>query len=382
MGDGTKIEWTDATWNPLVGCSKASAGCDNCYAIRVAHRGMSPQHRGLTVVPEGTTTPEWNGRVNLVPGLLDQPIRWKRPRLIFVNSLSDLWHPEVALDYIEDVFAAMALAPQHVFQLLTKRPKRQAQVLSSDAFPELVEAAIARLEGPAAERARASFRGLEWPLPNLWVGTSVEDNRVAWRADALRETPAAVRWISAEPMIGPLDQLDLAGIDWMVAGGESGPGSRPLDPAWLRELRDRCASYGCPRCRASFALPLGATCEDHNPQRGPAFHFKQWGDWLPVPVKDDPEFSGGRVIDHPNGGRRAIVIRERSPKAFTSGETRLMEPGESNGLGTLLDPDTLAVRVGKGKAGRELDGRTWDEWPAGFDRETGWAPEAGTRNAS
>lgn len=362
----TKIEWCDETWNPLVGCDKASAGCDNCYAIRVAHRGLAAQHRGLTVVPDGTTTPEWNGKVNLVPDLLDRPIRWRRPRRVFVNSLSDLFHPQVPTDYIAKVFAAMALAPHHVFQVLTKRPARMQRLLSSYEWAERVEDAAQRLTATSKAASKAlEARGgiLALPLadpvlPNVWLGVSVEDNRVAWRADHLRATPAAVRWVSAEPMIGPLDELDLTGMDWIVAGGESGPGARPLHPQWLRDLRDRCATYGCRRCRAGFSMPLGTTCEDHDPRRGPAFHFKQWGDWCP------PTVAGLGPVS----GTHHLLV-----------DGRLQKRTERLGMDHLLRP-VLVTRVGKGKAGRELDGRTWDEWPAGHEHLGEWAPEAGTRN--
>lgn len=369
MGDGSKIEWTDATWNPLVGCSKASAGCDNCYAIRVAHRGMSPQHRGLTVVPEGQTGPEWNGLVNLVPGLLDQPLRWQRPRRIFVNSLSDLFHPEVPTAYIEQVFAIMALAPRHVFQVLTKRPKRMRRMLNDPMFAGRVAEAGLQLSLESKAVAKAALRAQTGEqvnpaltergllvLPNVWLGVSVEDNAVAWRARELRDTPAAVRWISAEPMIGPLDAVDLSGMDWIVAGGESGPGARPLHPDWLRNLRDRCEIIN-----DVAALPGGP-----EGRTGTAFHFKQWGDWSP----GEADASGSSLTGDRRQLQRGILLDREGAERDT------------NELSSFRLPDgwVRMAKVGKGKAGRELDGRTWDDWPPGHEALGEWSPEAGTRN--
>ena len=214
MADGSKIEWTQATWNPVTGCVKVSPGCAHCYAETFAER-----FRGVAGHPY-----EQGFDLKLWPERLELPLRWKRPRLVFVNSMSDLFHEEIPLGYIKSVFATMARADQHVFQVLTKRADRLAR--------------LAPL--------------LDWPA-NVWMGVSIENRRFVWRADRLREVPAALRFISAEPLLGPLEGLDLAGIDWLIAGGESGHRHRPLNPAWVRELRDRCQ------------------------QEEVAFFFKQWG---------------------------------------------------------------------------------------------------------
>ena len=298
----TKIEWTDETWNPLVGCERVGPGCDHCYAIGVVHRQMSPQHVGLTVKPDGAPT-DWTGELREVPHLLDKPLRWRRPRRIFVNSLSDLFHRDVTDDYIAQVFAVMALAPQHSFQVLTKRPQRMAGLLASDDFvASMCSEILARTPSKAA--TDAAWR---WPLPNVWLGTSIETDRYAFRADHLRATPAAVRWISAEPLLGPLPTLNLEGIGWVVAGGESGPGARPMDPDWARDLRDRCATADVP------------------------FLFKQWGNWAPT---------GAQVL-----GRLA------------RDEVYVGQPVNEWGSRMTLR------RTSKAEAGRELDGRTHDGYP-------------------
>ncbi len=216
MSDRTAIEWTEATWNPVAGCSKVSPGCAHCYAERLSLRfGRSrkpwlPKHAAENVV--------------LHEERLSQPLRWKRPRLVFVNSMSDLFHELVPLDFIKRVFAVMIEAEGHTFQVLTKRHERMEELAPK----------------------------LPWP-PNVWMGVSIENNRWALRADYLRRVPAAVRFISAEPLLGPLDALDLSGIDWLIAGGESGAGARPVDVRWVRALRDECV------------------------RREVAFFFKQWG---------------------------------------------------------------------------------------------------------
>jgi protein gp37 len=211
------IEWTDASWNPTTGCTKVSPGCDNCYAERFAERW-----RG---VPGNYFTTGFD--LELRPNMLDRPATWRGRRLIFVNSMSDLFHVDVPDEYIDRVFDRMEAIDRHTYQLLTKRPER--------------------LRRYAAKRYRAR------PVPaHIWFGVSVESNQYAWRVDMLREVAAPVRFLSVEPMIGPVDQVNFEGISWIIVGGESGPRKRPIDPAWVREVRDRC-----------LALDI-------------AFFFKQW----------------------------------------------------------------------------------------------------------
>jgi protein gp37 len=238
----SSIEWTDETWNPTVGCSRVSPGCDHCYAIGVAHRAMQPAHEGLTIRRPGEPT-DWTGEVRTVPDRLDVPLRWRRPRRVFVDSMSDLFHPGVDDDFILDVFTTMARASQHTFQVLTKRPQRMAAITDrlcwhTVSYPSGLFAADGSFNEPDMTKAVAylSEGEGEMPLPNVWLGTSIESDRYAWRAEHLRATPAAVRFLSLEPLLGPLPSLDLAGIDWVIVGGESGPGARPLDLGWVRDI--------------------------------------------------------------------------------------------------------------------------------------------------
>ena len=278
----TNIEWTDETWNPIVGCSKVSLGCDNCYAVGTVHRGLAEQHRGLTVRAEGAT--DWTGEVRVVESMMDRPLRWTKPRRIFVNSLSDLFHPGVSDETIARIFAVMALAPQHTFQVLTKRPQRMADMLSTMLFWKVV----------ASHCADDQTASLSWPyrtaianhqgLPNVWLGVSIESDRYAFRAAHLRRTPAAVRWISAEPLLGPLPSLDLTGIDWLVVGGESGPKARPMHPQWVRDLRDECTDICCPECGETWPyddaeIPC-SHCRGSGAEDPTAFLFKQGGSVL------------------------------------------------------------------------------------------------------
>ncbi|HMY88545.1 MAG TPA: phage Gp37/Gp68 family protein [Microthrixaceae bacterium] len=278
----TNIEWTDETWNPIVGCSKVSPGCDNCYAVGTVHRGLAEQHRGLTVRAEGAT--DWTGEVRVVESMMDRPLRWTKPRRIFVNSLSDLFHPGVSDETIARIFAVMALAPQHTFQVLTKRPQRMADMLSTMLFWKVV----------ASHCADDQTASLSWPyrtaianhqgLPNVWLGVSIESDRYAFRAAHLRRTPAAVRWISAEPLLGPLPSLDLTGIDWLVVGGESGPKARPMHPQWVRDLRDECTDICCPECGETWPyddaeIPC-SHCRGSGAEDPTAFLFKQGGSVL------------------------------------------------------------------------------------------------------
>lgn len=249
------ISWTDETWNPVRGCSRVSEGCRNCYAETVAGRFSGPglAYEGLaTMTPSGA---RWTGEVRLIEKHLEDPLRWKRPRRIFVNSMSDLFHEKLSDRDIDRVFAVMALAPQHTFQILTKRAERMAAYLTGSP--------VLRLNDLAPY----------WPLPNVWLGVSAEDQetfekRWAW----LRKTPAAVRWISFEPLLGPIDMQsemweDLGTFvwpDWAVIGGESGQGARPFDIQWAVSLLDQCEELGVKK----FMKQLGARPIDSGYQAG------------------------------------------------------------------------------------------------------------------
>ncbi|MFI6215665.1 DUF5131 family protein [Nocardia brasiliensis] len=331
----TAIEWAEETWNPVSGCTRVSEGCTNCYIERTPPMRMA--HRRFDGTQIGATT-----GVQLHPERLAAPLRWRRPRRVFVNSMSDLFHESIPDGFIGSVFDTMALAEQHTFQILTKRPGRARSLLN-------------RWQEAAADRshAGASFRRYDglwseppvWPLPNVWLGVSVESQKWAdIRIPQLLDTPAAVRWISAEPLLGPVDlaawlpgactcttiplpqpmhydgcpALKWRGLDWVVAGGETGPGARPMHPDWARSLRDQCTAAGA------------------------SFFFKQWGDW---------------TGEHREGDQWAWT----PPDTWVSYETGT----------TTTEADATAAggswqavwRVGKKRAGRELDGRTWDEYP-------------------
>ncbi|KAA0684555.1 DUF5131 family protein [Neorhizobium sp. P12A] len=223
----TSIEWTDATWNPVAGCTVLTAGCTNCYAMRMAARldAMGTEkYVGLTRKSGGRA--KWTGKIYLDWKSLDVPSKWSKPRLIFVNSMSDLFHADVPADFISAVWNTMEDTPQHTYQILTKRPDRMAEILPGKGFKV---------------------------LPNVWLGTSVEDGRVLHRLDELRDVPAAVRFTSFEPLIGSVAGANLADIHWAIVGGESGPQSRYMDPAWVHEIEQMCRDAGT------------------------AFFFKQWG---------------------------------------------------------------------------------------------------------
>lgn len=225
MGLGSSIEWTEATWNPVAGCTILSPGCTNCYAMRMARRleAMGQRKYKATTRLSGGRA-KWTGRVVLDERSLEIPKAWTRGRLIFVNSMSDLFHDDIPVEFIRRVFAVMADTPQHTYQILTKR----------------------------AERLRELSPQLTWSS-NVWMGVSVESQRYWPRVDELRQTGARVRFLSLEPLLGPVVPTDLSGIHWVIAGGESGPGARPMKPEWVRNIRDACAAQGV------------------------AFHFKQWG---------------------------------------------------------------------------------------------------------
>lgn len=259
MSDGTGIEWTDATWNAVTGCTEVSPGCDHCYARTLAHGKLREVYgKRLPVVntDENRANPF---AVRLWPERLSQPLRWKRARRIFVNSMSDFFHKDVPEYFQDQMFAAMALADWHTFQILTKRPGRAHRYMRRRYLPgALSDQAILQFEG------RPPQDGFPWPLPNVWLGVSVENQANAFRVEQLRQLPARVRFVSAEPLLGPLE-LDLTGIHWLIAGGESGVGYRKVEAAWVRSLRDQCHA------------------------KGVAFLFKQWGGRTPK--------AGGRELD-------------------------------------------------------------------------------------
>jgi protein gp37 len=243
LGDRTGIQWTDATWNPVTGCTKVSAGCDHCYAAVMAERRLRHIYTRRLPVVDTVSNRSDAFAVRLWPERLDQPIKWSEPRMIFVNSMSDLFHQDVPEEFVLEVFAMMLLAPQHIYQVLTKRPARAAKFWARNC------------------------RGLGLTtLPrNIWIGTSVENLDVSYRVRHLRAVDARVRFLSCEPLLGPVDELPLSGIHWVIGGGESGPGARPVDPSWAIGLRNLCEREGVP------------------------FFWKQWGGRTPK--------AGGRLLE-------------------------------------------------------------------------------------
>lgn len=315
MGTKTGIEWTEATWNPLRGCSRVSEGCRNCYAERMAARFAKPGEPYGGLIENG----HWSGQVKLVEDHLDNPLRWRKPRRIFVNSMSDLFHESLHDDVVDQVFAVMALAHRHTFQVLTKRPDRMLDYLSRDRRLLWATAALLTL---CDEITSDHIQHGPTILPNVWLGVSVEDQAAAdKRIPLFLQTPAALRFVSCEPLLASVDltrwlphrhscrcaecyaralkKPDRYAIDWVIAGGESGPGARPMHPDWARSLRDQCQDAGVP------------------------FFFKQWGEFEPLRKGD----WAGRY-----------------------------EKGCSTDYGEFL-------RVGKQATGCLLDGEEWKQFP-------------------
>lgn len=369
MSRATGIEWTDATWNPIRGCSRVSEGCRHCYAETVANRFCGPgaPYEGVVQIgADGKGTGHWNGQIRFVEKRLLDPLRWKTPQRIFVNSMSDLFHENVTDEMRDRIFAVMALCPQHTFQALTKRPERMRGYLNLDSRIR-IEIQVARLielrwhkfpqmpEGYAWQPCNIVEGESQWPLPNVWLGVSVEDQKTAdERIPLLLQIPAAVRFLSAEPLLGSLDisrycwpmcrwwlskygslaaakasgeagawglrkqALVWAGshfLDWVICGGESGPGARPMHPEWVRSLRDQCAAAGVP------------------------FFFKQWGEWRGFSGQWRVEGEGRRSFRFPEGW-------EFAPRT----ETHAWD-------------DAVSVRIGKKEAGNELDGEVIQQFP-------------------
>ncbi len=272
------IEWCDATWNPTAGCSACSPGCANCYAVpqtyRLERMGQA-KYTGLTVLGSNGRR-RFNGEVRTVPEALKIPIHWRKPRRIFVNSMSDLFHENCSFEFIDEVFAVMALTPQHTYQVLTKRPNRMANYTISRAGAAgrwMIESAMIDLRGDTARGMLSpKHRSPAWPLPNVWLGTSVEDQpRANERIPRLLRCPAVVRFLSCEPLLGPLDLTPwlecgcaadppwLANADgWVIVGGESGSHARPCEVAWIRSIVEQCRAAGVP----CFVKQLGAAYSD------------------------------------------------------------------------------------------------------------------------
>ncbi|QEX18538.1 hypothetical protein FRZ44_38450 [Hypericibacter terrae] len=403
MADRSAIEWTDATWNPTVGCSVVSPGCKHCYAMKLAARLEAmgqPIYRGMT--QPSNAGPVWTGKVELSNwGQVIKPLSWKRPRRIFVNSMSDLFHENLADEAIDTIFAVMALCPQHTFQVLTKRPARMREYMKGRGqgrdFRILGDFPLERVSMSASvdfdEREWGALKkhgnlyslycSVPWPLPNVWLGVSTEDQeRADERIPLLLETPAAIRFISAEPLLGPVDltQIDdgaahrevpreewgsvddeesppalwwntLTGertimhggatgdwtrtdahLDWVIVGGESGPGARPMHPDWARSLRDQCAAAKVP------------------------FFFKQWGEFREFDT-GSPEVE---EIEADSEHADSIVPCAIRP-SWIAADCRHFTTRRDLPDGI---PCRMIERVGKKAAGRLLDGREHSEFPA------------------
>lgn len=327
----TKIEWTDRTWSPVRGCALVSAGCANCYAMKQAHRfsGVGKPYEGLTEL--GPHGPRWTGKITLVPEALDEPLRWKKPCRIFVNSMSDLFHEDVPDLFIVKMFAIMALAPRHTFQILTKRPERMSLFLGNTNIRSFVMGEAWSMLGRLPKYEHGDIQSRPWPLPNVQLGVSVENQQTAdERNPLLLQTRAAVRFISVEPLLGPIQfplpckkSVFWTGLHWVIVGGESGPGARPMHPEWARAIRDQCVAAGVP------------------------FFFKQWGEWAPI---INPVRSVGC----------GVMVRAGDVVVTKDGRTAPID----DQLNCVLEGEGTPMRkVGKKKAGALVDGREWKEFP-------------------
>lgn len=333
----TTIEWTDETWNPTTGCDRVSPGCDNCYALPMAKRlkAMEAGRIDLELLPLSRAKYQTDGDprtsgpgfgIAMHPRELKAPFTWRSPRKVFVNSMSDLFHAGVSDEFLARVFATMALTPQHTYQILTKRPGRMRSLLSSDGFRPWVEAFVEEMLVDGEVR-------YTWPLSNVWLGVSVEDQKRAnLHIPALIDTPAAMRFLSCEPLLGPVDLTavyrqpahmrlwaldstrETRPIDWVIVGGESGHGARPMHPGWVRTLRDQCADAEVP------------------------FFFKQRGAW---------------TWDRKGGDNTEPHLYLNASGETADEATALADGGAWLGM----------WKVGKHEAGRELDRCTHDEFP-------------------
>jgi protein gp37 len=349
----TTIEWTDVTWNPSTGCDRVSPGCDHCYAMTMAKRlkGMGQEKYQRDGDPK-TSGPGFG--ITEHAEAVYAPLRWRKPRKVFVNSMSDLFHAGVSDEFITLVWAVMAATPQHTYQILTKRHGRMHSLLNRRSFhADVAEEVFSSLD--LTSDAADQIQRRSWPLANVWLGVSVEDQKRAdLRIPALLKTPAAVRFLSCEPLLGLVDLVGptegecdevgpaithrahqirtdygtgleydcehQVGVDWVIVGGESGPGARPMHPYWARQLRDQCVELDVP------------------------FLFKQWGSWVQT-------------------GEQLLAKDHKTMALHTAGMTAQTHDNPFNPF-KAGHPYWVPMRnVGKHAAGRELDGRTWDEYP-------------------
>lgn len=398
MADQSKIEWTDSTWQIVTGCSVVSPACTNCYAMRLAGTRLRnhPSRVGLTV--DSKAGPVWTGEVRFNEQWLLQPLQWKKPRRIFVAAHGDLFHDGVQDEWLDKIFAVMALCPQHTFQVLTKRPKRMRAYITAPDRHKAWTREILRT--PGKPRHHGGVTDTWWPRfsRHIWLGVTAEDQqRADERIPELLATPAAVRWISVEPMLGAIDLTRLPApgksfeghhlekviggsvtcsrqhdalrgiigwvgggctaeelkdeetprLDWVVCGGESGPGSRPLHPEWARDLRDQCKAAGV------------------------AFHFKQWGAFKPISEMADGEADAlYRPKVRARYGESQSAIDDIYGR-ICSVPTIEIGYGGSTGLDAFHVVETaqgqkggmLMFNVGKARAGRLLDGEEWSQFP-------------------
>ncbi len=345
----TKIEWTDRTWNPLAGCTMVSRACENCYAMRMAfrleHMGQD-KYKGTTRKTEGGKI-IWTGKINIDEKALLQPLKWKKPQRVFVNSMSDLFHENIGFSIIDSVIAMMAITPHITYQILTKRADRMEWYMNRFKSLPTVHMAVAANYLGLSEEQIQKIRTVNWPLPNVWLGTTIENQKEAdKRIPHLLNCPAAVRFVSCEPLVGPINlngdkwgkiidtpegkyQDYLMGrelvpmsdgsysaqwkgrIDWVITGGESGPNAEPSHPDWFRSLRNQCEAAGVP------------------------FFFKQWGEWMPYSgTLKDLTFQKGFFISKLNG--RPVHLEEGM--AFMQ-------------------------KLGKNVSGNQLDGKVYNEFP-------------------
>lgn len=362
----TNIEWTNETWNPLVGCSFQSPGCTNCYAMNMAYRQQAmgtPQYAGTA--KKTKAGPVWTGKVNFVESALLKPLSWKKPRLIFVNSMSDMFHPDVPFEWIDRIFAVMALSPQHTFQVLTKRSDRMREYMTGRILGNQAEYLENEIGLIAADNNLAGDGGeTNKPLPNVWLGVSVEDQKRAdERIPDLLQTPAAKRFLSCEPLLGSVDlervlykedyyesganhYIDVlrggfwspwgpgfrAGqdgepknhftnhsdlkdclIDWVIVGGESGKGARPMHPDWARTIRDQCAAANVP------------------------FFFKQWGSWWPCVDRDNDDPDWRADYNLAKKAKNLCLLNLEGGCGFHGDRVHIMQRRNKKFAGRLLD---------------------------------------------